>query len=101
MVREIQPDARFIITLSDPIQRMYSDYYFLEDNLRPVRRGGGTSKSATQFGERAAKQVRDFEACIVRTQTQIVQDLKFRSIDPTNYESTNRTDPFWFRSAQM
>lgn len=47
---------RFIITLTDPIKRMYSDYYFLEDNLRPVQ-PGPTTKSALQFHGRAAVQV--------------------------------------------
>jgi len=35
---------------------MYSDYYFLEDNLRPVQ-PGPTTKSALQFHGRAAVQV--------------------------------------------
>ncbi len=29
LVREIQPHAKFIVTLTDPVSRMYSDYYFL------------------------------------------------------------------------
>lgn len=39
LIREIQPHAKFIITLNDPVKRMYSDYYFLEDTLKPVRPG--------------------------------------------------------------
>ena len=29
LLREMQPFAKFIVTISDPVQRMYSDYYFL------------------------------------------------------------------------
>ena len=29
LVREMQPHAKFIVTLSDPVSSMYSDYYFL------------------------------------------------------------------------
>ena len=36
LLREMQPDAKFIITVTDPVRRTYSDYYFLDDN-RKVR----------------------------------------------------------------
>ena len=31
LLRAMQPDARLILTLSDPVRRLYSDYYFLDD----------------------------------------------------------------------
>ncbi|CAM9315102.1 unnamed protein product, partial [Ectocarpus fasciculatus] len=50
IIREMQPNAKFLITLSDPVNRMYSDYYFLDDSLKP--------KSPKEFHLRAEKQVR-------------------------------------------
>ena len=41
IVREMQPSAKFIITLCDPVRRMYSDYNFLGDDLKPVKAGPG------------------------------------------------------------
>jgi hypothetical protein len=51
IVREIQPQAKFIITLCDPVKRMYSDYNFLGDNLKPVSPGDKSSKTPEQFHE--------------------------------------------------
>ena len=39
ILREMQPDAKFIITMSDPVKRTYSDYHFLGDDLKPVMQG--------------------------------------------------------------
>jgi hypothetical protein len=36
ILRQMQPNARFVVTAADPVKRMYSDYYFLDDNLKPV-----------------------------------------------------------------
>ena len=30
----MQPNAKFIITIADPVKRLFSDYYFLDDNLK-------------------------------------------------------------------
>ena len=64
LLREMQPDAKFIITLTDPVRRMYSDYYFLHDNLKPLRVNMLHNKSAEQFHERVAKQVSEFNSCV-------------------------------------
>ena len=94
MIREIyRPDGlgpgwpvRFLITLADPVRRMFSDYYFLDDslkvteekinqflfsttnitvectcaNVQPVRPGHGraSQKSSEEFHMRCLKQVR-------------------------------------------
>ena len=68
IIREMQPNAKFLITLSDPVKRMYSDYYFLDDSLKPVenlkrdhKRGLRDQriheKSPEEFHERATLQV--------------------------------------------
>jgi len=36
LLREMQPFAKMIVTVTDPVQRMYSDYYFIDDDLHPV-----------------------------------------------------------------
>jgi len=43
MIREIygQHPVKFIVTLADPVRRMYSDYYFILDNLKVRYRGWG------------------------------------------------------------
>lgn len=112
LLREIQPDAKFILTLSDPTKRMYSDYYFLEDNLRPVRPGGASSKSAEQFHERVREQIETFNFCV----SQYMQDLKLQTENrnwtfaPSEYAASVKNIlpqdyyeafPLWFRSAQM
>lgn len=35
----MQPLTRLIVIVADPVQRMYSDYYFLDDSRRPVQPG--------------------------------------------------------------
>jgi hypothetical protein len=66
IIREMQPQAKFIITLADPVRRMYSDYYFLNDDRKVARGGGGSAdhKSPLIFHERAEKQVHDFRSCV-------------------------------------
>jgi len=64
LLREMQPDAKFIVTLTDPVRRMYSDYYFLHDNLKPLRVNMMHNKSAEEFHERVASQVNGFNACV-------------------------------------
>lgn len=105
LLREIQPNAKFIITLSDPVKRMYSDYYFLEDNLKPVRPGEGNSKSADQFHERSALQVMQFNSCVKQYEADMQQNngdivkAGKRSRTVGNLETENL--PLWFRAAQM
>ena len=62
IIREMQPNAKFIITLCDPIKRMYSDYNFLGDDLKPVKHGPSSSKSPQQFHERAMQEVSFFSS---------------------------------------
>lgn len=86
LLAAIQPNAKFIITVSDPVNRLYSDYYFLGDDLRPVKHknkkmrkvhgweaegdgGDGlqatdAEKSPEHFHNRAVSQVAQMRACI-------------------------------------
>lgn len=64
-MREMQKDALFIVTLCDPVKRMYSDYNFLNDDLKPVKQSEKPdSKSAVEFHERVVLQINEMEACI-------------------------------------
>eukprot|EP00605_Chrysophyceae_sp_TOSAG23-4_P001429 GSChrysophyteH1.ASY1.ANO1.1557.1 assembled CDS len=61
ILREMQPSAKFIITLSDPVNRMYSDYHhrYLENgNVEK------SEKSAKEFHARALEQVENFRKCL-------------------------------------
>lgn len=49
MIREIQPMAKFIITLSDPVKRLYSDYYFLNDDRSVARSGNRVSEKSSKM----------------------------------------------------
>lgn len=64
IIREIQPDAKFLITLTDPVKRLYSDYYFLHDNLKPLRHGMSHNKSAEEFHYRVKQQIEQYHACV-------------------------------------
>ena len=83
IIREITPKSKFLITLSNPVDRMYSDYYFLNDDRHLAdnpRRGGlrGSkkknsasetidslaNKSPEKFHERALQQVKNFRTCV-------------------------------------
>lgn len=94
ILRELQPHAKFIITLADPVRRMYSDYWFLNDDRSVARRiEDADRKSAAQFHERAVEQVRLFDDCVRR-----VSKTYERRITPQMIDAVNGT---WFRSAQM
>ncbi len=109
---------------------MYSDYYFLDDNLRPVRpHQRSQEKSAEQFHERAVKQVALFEVCVDKYMKSLLsqynalrfdesagQYVKWNSSSLWNddnlelFELLSRTKlsyeylqnfPLWFRAAQM
>ena len=97
MLREMQPDAKFLITLSDPVKRMYSDYYFLDDNLLPVRIGaeGASSKSAEAFHQRSKFQVDEMLLCISNREQELLP--KQGEADATELEKNQ----IWFRASQM
>lgn len=104
IIREIQPGAKFIITLSDPVKRMYSDYYFLDDNLKPVRPGADTDKSAEQFHDRAEKQVNEFNGCV----QQYIASMKEKEENKNILEgllaregAEGENHELWFRATQM
>lgn len=127
---EVLSFPRFIITMSNPIQRMYSDYYFLNDNLRPVRpHQRSQEKSAEQFHDRAVKQVALFEVCVDKYMKSLLAQYHTLVNDENTgqytrwnvsslwtgdnlelYELLSRTKlsyeylqnfPLWFRAAQM
>lgn len=101
LLREMQPDAKFIVTVNDPVRRMYSDYYFLHDNLKPLRPGMPHNKSGEEFHQRAEHQVRQFQACVQR----YVGKLGGTALSPRAHATTpSRGDeqfPLWFRASQM
>lgn len=111
MVAAIQPHAKFIITVNNPVTRMYSDYYFLNDDLKPVR-NEMNDKSAQQFHERAVAQVHNFRTCV----SQYISDMKennkdfissplFRTAgqrtDVPIYDKSHKDFSLWFRASQM
>jgi hypothetical protein len=96
IVREIQPDAKFLLTLSDPVHRMYSDYYFLDDNLRPVKPGQDSNKSAKQFHKRVVEQIEGMNACIVEEISSLIVD----NIYPSDFDKSAGS-ALWFRASQM
>ena len=114
-MRELQPSAKFIITLSDPVQRLYSDYYFLEDNGSVARQNVhvSTTKSAQALHRRVLEQLRDMEKCI----EQSIEDILTRSQGEDHDQDTDKKesgtgtnsgmgpgivgDGVWFRASQM
>ena len=124
LLREMQPDAKFIITLNDPVRRMYSDYYFLHDNLKPLRVNMMHNKSADEFHERVTKQVNEFNSCVHMYMNFLKPQLKKLTTDTNiggsssnkmnsgnntirldmphlNLQPGDEMFPIWFRSAQM
>lgn len=93
ILRELQPHARFIVTLADPVRRMYSDYWFLNDDRSVRRRDEDTNrKSADQFHDRAVEQIHMFDDCVRR----VLKTYENRII--LQVGAVNGT---WFRAAQM
>ena len=108
ILRELQPEARFLLTLSDPVRRTYSDYNFLNDDrtvavVRPGRRrdasvptapipGVGveavnnTPKSPQQFHERIKQQIFEFNTCVTDTTRMLKLKLKKGSAGGTEQE---------------
>ena len=77
IIRELIPNAKFLITLANPVNRMYSDYYFLNDDRRVAEKSSRKSglrgrdikadeKSPELFHERAEKQIREFHLCVAK-----------------------------------
>ena len=54
LLRALQPQARLIISLADPVRRMYSDYFFLTSNSVAFDTDG---KSPVLFHDIATDQV--------------------------------------------
>jgi hypothetical protein len=127
IIREIQPNAKFIITLSDPVHRLYSDYYFLNDdrtvahhgpippnsksNPKPNPKSGPKSdvKSSKIFDERVKLQINDMHLCIEESLMQVQDALVLEKFNPTPKEWTaedieggkEEGGPLWVRAAQM
>ena len=99
LLRALQPSARLIVTLADPVRRTYSDYWFLRDD-RTVARGEAPDKSPQQFHERAVEQVRDFQACVAKREAEILAEAVLPSrLASDTWNST--TNGAWFRASQM
>ena len=98
----MQPNAKFIVTLSDPVQRLYSDYFFLDDDRSVVRPSVKpvSVKSASAFHQRALEQVTMMRECIEDS----IQGMLSQGLENTG---TNASDtgtlgqPMWFRASQM
>ena len=96
IIRELQPNAKFIITLADPVKRHYSDYYFLLDNLKPVKAGFETTKSAKQLHERAEIQIKDFKFCVDKNMNRLTSESH-------TYKRTDKSPGslLWLRAPQI
>ena len=97
----MQPDAKFIITLADPVQRLYSDYYFLEDDRSVANRDGKDSKkSAVAFHVRVEEQIDLMKKCI---QDEVAKGLPVDgSVDAEEARKAGlEGSPQWFRASQM
>lgn len=106
LLREMQPDAKFIITLNDPVRRMYSDYYFLHDNLKPLRPGMLHNKSGEEFHLRTVQQLQLFDSCIQQYMTKMrghgVRGGAFNMLGAKKIPQVGEeTFPLWFRASQM
>ncbi|XP_052372100.1 carbohydrate sulfotransferase 15-like isoform X1 [Oncorhynchus keta] len=53
-IHTLQPDARFIVMLRDPVERLYSDYLYF----------GITNKSAEDFQDKVSESLQLFEWCL-------------------------------------
>lgn len=115
ILREMQPTAKLIVVLTDPVKRMYSDYYFLGDDLLPILRPNAPkpnpkSKSAKEFHFRVEAQIELFNICIDTyldiLQSQVPEQNHsypknadvLKTLLPKKYISSY---PLWFRAAQM
>jgi hypothetical protein len=110
ILRLMQPTAKFILTLSDPAKRFYSDYFFLGDDLRPLAPSSDpASKSVQQLHERAEEQVELFYSCIdhyIQTMEQQIVDQQLvipmtKGVQLTLPKKYANKIPLWFRASQM
>ena len=106
IIREMQPNAKFIITLADPVQRLYSDYYFLEDDRTVVKQrnlpGKISTKSAKAFHERSLQQINQMKTCIREEVSRMLRDNGVENQDMKAKEAAVQTgSPYWFRASQM
>lgn len=107
IIREMQPNAKFIITLADPVQRLYSDYYFLEDDRTVVKQrnlpGKISTKSAKAFHERSLQQINQMKTCIREEVVRLLGDNGGSSQDMKAKETAamQTGSPYWFRASQM
>ena len=107
LLREMQPDAKFIITLNDPVRRMYSDYYFLHDNLKPLRPGMPHDKSGAEFHLRTVEQIQLFDSCVQQYMSSM-RGYGVRGVGVLSKLGLKKTPhlgddefPLWFRASQM
>lgn len=98
ILREIQPNARFIVTLADPVRRHYSDYYFLNDDRSTYFRNNPNDyrlrKSPQQFHARTKETIKAFKNCVDKT----TEELRRKG-----YKQARQIafDGIRFRAAQM
>jgi hypothetical protein len=96
IIRELQPNAKFIVAVQDPVARMYSDYYFLDDSMVPVdnlnmrRKQQSRSqndrsvpdpspKSPEEFHSRTMAQIDEFHECVNATMMEVGENQWFRA----------------------
>lgn len=105
LLREMQPDAKFVITLNDPVRRMFSDYWFLSDSLKPLRPGAPHNKSGEEFHHRAIQQVQRFHSCVSRYMRRMGKgDSHSEGAETQTAVPADKSDPdfpLWFRASQM
>ena len=129
VIRELQPTAPLIITLTDPVRRTYSDYYFLLDNLQ-VNRGQLKTqthrrhhlqaasqeereaegregeevedvKSIQQFHERMKEQIESFNKCIEKVSLTLPSSPTSSSAAAAAAGGKRSVTGVWFRASQM
>lgn len=106
---------------------MYSDYYFLDDSMRPVQPGKSAApllittkqrrklnyatiatiagsdldKSAKQFHARAKQQIDEFNDCVRIYEARLQSDHTLLGLDPIGASNSLLLLPIWFRASQM
>ena len=110
IIRELQPNAKFIITLSDPVQRLYSDYYFLEDDRSVVKQNRinsnikSSTKSAKAFHGRVVEQIDQMQSCIEEEMSSLLSTGRVKNKENEENKEVEGTEvggPNWFRASQM
>ncbi len=121
IIHTMQPGAKFIVTLSNPTDRMYSDYNFLNDDLKPVRpeKLEKSHKSPLEFHSRAEAQISMFHSCVnnyvvsMKRDNKAILDILFGDAAPPQKRNegeneevliSDKSHPdfaIWFRASQM